>query len=87
MTEVRSTAHREQVTLPVGVEDSKANLIHREAEVRAVTAGDELYIGTFPDYNKFPNDLVYKTLLLSRTVTRLGPKTNVTVEDIKRLHV
>jgi hypothetical protein len=80
MSEVRSTSHRELVLLPVGVEDSKLNAIHREAEVRAVTAGDELFIGTFPDYNRFPNDLVYKTLLL-------GPKTSITAEDIKRLHV
>ncbi len=87
MNEVRSTAHRERVMLPVGVEDTKANAIYREAEVRAVTAGDELYIGTYPDYNKFPNDLVYKTLLLGRTVTRIGPKTPITVDDIKRLHV
>jgi hypothetical protein len=82
----RTTSHRELVTLPVGVEDPATNTIHRDAEVRAVTAGDELFIGTSPEYNRYPNDLVYKTLLLSRTVTRLGNKTNVTMEDIKRLH-
>jgi hypothetical protein len=68
------------------VEDPATNTIHRDAEVRAVTAGGELFIGTSPEYNRYPNDLVYKTLLLSRTVTRLGNKTNVTMEDIKRLH-
>lgn len=82
----RPTSHREVVTLPVGVEDTANNSVIREAEVRAVTAGDELFIGTSPEYNRFPNDLVYKTLLLSRTVTRLGTKTNVSLEDIKRLH-
>lgn len=86
LTGQRPTSHRELVTLPVGIEEPSTNTIHREAEVRAVTGADELYIGTSPDYNRFPNDLVYKTLLLSRTVTRLGNKTNVTVEDIKRLH-
>lgn len=86
MSGQRPTSHRELVALPMGIEDPAANVIHREAEVRAVTAGDELFIGTSPEYNRFPNDLVYKTLLLSRTVTRLGNKTNVTLDDIKRLH-
>ena len=37
-------------------------------------------------YNRNPNDLVYKTLLLSRTVTRLGEKTTISMADIGRLH-
>lgn len=82
----RPTSHREVVTLPIGVEDPATNTFVREAEVRPVTGADELFIGTSPEYNRYPNDLVYKTLLLSRTVTRIGSKTNVTLEDIKRLH-
>lgn len=77
-------SRREVVTLPHGYEDS-SGAVHTEAEVRGVTGGDELWIGMSPEYNKHPNDLVYKTLLLSRTVTRLGPKTLITVSDIQRL--
>ena len=79
-------SHREQVTLPVGYEDPATGDIHQDAEVRAVTGGDELFIGMSPEYNKNPNDLVYKTLLLSRTVMRLGPRTLVTIHDISNLH-
>ncbi len=82
----RLPSHREPVTLPVGFEDAASGEVHREAEVRPVTGGDEIYIGSSPDYNRYPNDLIYKTLLLSRTVTRIGPKTNITVDDIRRLH-
>lgn len=85
MEEVRSTSYREPVELPVGFEDASGRLI-RDAEVRAVTGGDELYIGMSPEYNKHPNDLVYKTLLLSRTVTRLGDRTAITLADIRKLH-
>ena len=79
-------SHREQVVLPVGVQDANGQ-VHLDAEVRAVTGGDELFIGTSREYTQHPNDLVYKTLLLSRCVTRLGPKAPITLEDIKRLHV
>lgn len=82
----RPVSHREKVTLPVGVEDAASGQILRDAEVRAVTGGDELFIGTAPEYNRTPNDLVYKTLLLSRCITRLGNKTSVTMEDVKKLH-
>lgn len=78
-------ARRETVELPVGVRGVDGELT-REAEVRAVTGGDEMWIGMSPEYNKHPNDLVYKTLLLSRTVTRIGPKTLITVSDIQKLH-
>jgi hypothetical protein len=74
------------VELPVGFEDPETGELHKEAEVRAVTGGDELAVGMSREYNQFPNDLIYKTLLLSRTVTRLGSRSRVTVEDIKRLH-
>lgn len=80
-----TVSRREIVLLPVGYEDSSGE-VHREAEVRAVTGGDEMWIGMSPEYNKHPNDLVYKTLLLARTVTRLGPKTLITVSDIQKLH-
>jgi len=71
--------------LPVGWEDSDGTR-HNEAEVRAVTGGDELWIGMSPQYARHPNDLVYKMLLLSRTVTRLGNKTSLTPGDIGNLH-
>lgn len=71
--------------LPVGWEDQEGQL-HKEAEVRPVTGGDELWIGMSPQYQRHANDLVYKTLLLSRTVTKLGPKTSLTPNDIAKLH-
>jgi hypothetical protein len=58
----------------------------REAEVRAVTGADEYYIGMSPEYNKNPNDLVYKTLLLSRCVTKLGERSGIAMHDIMKLH-
>jgi len=79
-------SHREVVELPVGFEDPTTGEIFKEAEVRAVTGGDELSVGMSPQYNRHPNDLVYKTLLLARTVVRIGTRTPLTVEDIKRLH-
>jgi hypothetical protein len=81
-----STSHREFVLLPVGIEDSTSGKLNQEAEVRAVTAGDELFVGTSPEYTRFPNDLVYKTLLLTRCVTRLGNKTSLVLDDVKKLH-
>merc|ERR1712072_22513 len=79
------TSHRELVILPVGFELPTGE-IAAEAEVRAVTGADELFIGTSSQYNKNPNDLVYKTLLLSRTITRIGPKKNVSMGDIGKMH-
>jgi hypothetical protein len=81
----KPTSYREPVELPVGLEDTTGRLM-RDAEVRAVTGGDELFIGMSPEYNKHANDLVYKTLLLSRTVTRIGDKTMITLTDIRKLH-
>lgn len=78
-------SYRETITLPVGYED-KEGVLHTEAEVRPVTGADELWIGMSPQYARHPNDLVYKTLLLSRTVTRLGPKTKLNPGDIGALH-
>lgn len=82
----KPVSHREKVALPVGYEDPGSGEVSRDAEVRAVTGGDELYIGMSPEYNKHPNDLIYKTLLLSRCVTKLGARTLVTIDDIRRLH-
>ncbi len=77
--------HRELVVLPVGFKLPDGEVV-REAEIRPVTGGDELYIGMSAEYVRHPNDLVYKTLLLSRTVTRLGNRSPVTLSDIKKLH-
>ena len=85
MPDARPTSHREIVTLPVGIEGGTGEML-REAEIRAVTGADEMYIGMSPEYNRSPNDLVYKTLLLSRCVTKLGTKALVTGGDIQRLH-
>ena len=79
------TSHREIIQLPVGFELPDGKLV-KEAEVRAVTGGDELYIGQSVQYNRNPNDLVYKTLLLSRCITKIGPKTNVTMSDVSSMH-
>lgn len=79
-------SYRETVQLPVGYEDPISGDLCNDAEVRPVTGGDELYIGMSPEYNKHPNDLIYKTLLLARTVTKLGPRKLVTIDDITRLH-
>jgi len=84
MPESKLPSHREVVHLPVGVEEAEG--VVREAEVRAVTGGDEYFIGMSAEYNRNPNDLVYKTLLLSRCVTRLGTRNVVTVSDVMKLH-
>lgn len=85
MSDPKLPSYREFVELPVGFEGPDGVVV-REAEVRPVTGADELYIGMSPEYNRHANDLVYKTLLLSRTVTRLGAKTSITMSDITRLH-
>ncbi len=85
MSGPKPTSYREVVELPVGWED-KEGALHTDAEVRAVTGGDELWIGMSPQYARHPNDLVYKTLLLSRTVTRIGAKTRLNPGDISALH-
>lgn len=82
----KPASYRQKVELPVGYEDPISGELYKEAEVRAVTGGDEMAIGMAPQYNKNPNDLIYKTLLLSRCVTKLGPRDVVTMSDIQRLH-
>jgi len=76
---------REVVELPVGFSKSDGTPV-TVAEVRAVTGGDEFYIGMSPEYNRNPNDLVYKTLLLSRCVVRLGDQKAISIGDIQKLH-
>jgi hypothetical protein len=71
--------------LEVGFEMPDGSLAN-EAEVRAVTGADELKIGTSAQYNRYPNDLVYKTLLLAECVTRIGGKNHITMSDIGKLH-
>lgn len=79
------TSHREVIQLPVGFELPNGQLT-KEAEVRAVTGADELFIGMSAQYNRNPNDLVYKTLLLSRCITRIGPKNNISMSDVGSMH-
>lgn len=86
MSESKLPTHRERVELPVGFLDSSGKLV-KDAEVRAVTGGDEFAIGMSPEYNRSPNDLVYKTLLLARCVTKLGERTMVALPEVQKLHV
>ena len=77
-------SHREIIDLPVGF--MKDDELVQEAEVRAVTGADEYYIGMSGEYTRNPNDLVYKTLLLSRCVTRIGDLRAISLADIMKLH-
>jgi hypothetical protein len=79
------TSHREMIQLPVGFELPNGQLA-KDAEVRAVTGADELFIGMSAQYNRNPNDLVYKTLLLSRCITKIGPKNNISMSDVGSMH-
>ncbi|GDX78695.1 hypothetical protein LBMAG42_05060 [Deltaproteobacteria bacterium] len=72
------------VELAVGVKNADGS-VNRIAEVRAVTAADELHIGMSPQYNQHPNDLVYKLLLVCRCVTRLGDREALMLSDIQAL--
>jgi hypothetical protein len=82
----RLPSFRLVVPLPVGHIDPKTGAQATEAEVRPVVGGDEYAIGTALDYQRHPNDLVYKTLLMTRCVVRLGDKRTVTLDDIRNLH-
>lgn len=86
MDGAKPVSYRQKVVLPVGFEDPVSGQLTRDAEVRAVTGGDEMAIGMSSQYNRYANDLVYKTLLLSRCVTRLGDRTNLTMSDVQNLH-
>lgn len=82
MSEVPS--YRMTVQLPVGFND-KVGALQKVAEVRAVTGADELFIGMSREYNQYPNDMVYKMLLLGRCVTRLGDNAVVSHADVQQL--
>lgn len=86
MAGAKPASFRQVVDLPVGYEDPITGELARTAEVRAVTGGDEMSIGMSSQYNRYANDLVYKTLLLSRCVTKLGNRDAVTMGDIQNLH-
>ncbi|MDP2313226.1 MAG: hypothetical protein Q8P41_10000 [Pseudomonadota bacterium] len=83
MSEIPS--YRMTVELPVGFKD-KIGAVQRLAEVRAVTGADEMFIGMSREYNQYPNDMVYKMLLLGRCVTRLGDNAIVSLTDVQQLH-
>lgn len=82
----KPVSYRQKVELPVGFEDPISGKLTREAEVRAVTGGDEMAIGMSSQYNRYANDLIYKTLLLSRCITKLGERANITMSDVQKLH-
>ncbi len=81
------TVPLERVELVVGYTDPTSGDIFRDAEVRAANGADEYFIGMSPEYNRSPNSLVYRSLLLARAVVRLGPRKLVTTQDIAQLHV
>lgn len=82
----KPVSYRQKVTLPVGFEDPVSGELTRDAEVRAVSGGDEMAIGMSSQYNRYANDLIYKTLLLSRCITKLGDRANITMSDVQKLH-
>ena len=77
----------QQVRLPVGYLDPGTGELFQDADVRAISGADEYYIGMTAEYNRNPNGLVYRSLLLARTVVRLGVRRLVTIDDIAHLHV
>jgi hypothetical protein len=82
----KPASYQERLELPVGYEDPASGQIWTDAEVRAINGSDELAVGMSADYNRYPNDLVYKNLMLARAVVRIGGRTIVTQDDIRRLH-
>lgn len=82
----RPASYQERLELPIGYEDPASGQVWTDVEVRAINGSDELAVGMSPDYNRHPNDLVYKNLMLARTVVRIGGRTLVTQDDIRRLH-
>jgi hypothetical protein len=86
MNSPRLPSYREVLVLPVGHQDPKTGAVSAVAELRPVVGGDEYAIGTNLEYQRHPNDLVYKTLLMARCIVRLGEKANVTLDDVRNLH-
>jgi len=81
-----STSYREIVRLPVGYDDPASGQVENEVEIRAITGADELYVGMSPEYNRHQNDLVFKAMLLSRAIVRIGSRTAINIGDIQRMH-
>lgn len=86
MSRPMPTSYREIIRLPVGYEDPASGQTETEVEIRAITGADEIAVGTSPEYNRNPNDLIFKALLLSRTIVRIGNRTVINMGDIQRLH-
>lgn len=81
----RPVSHRETVRLHTGYMDRASGETWYEAEIRPVTGADELAIGRSRDYAEHDSDLMYKYLLLARTITRLGPSTSVSLDVVRAL--
>lgn len=84
--DLKPASYRERIELPVGYEDPVSGKRWTDAEVRAINGADELYVGMSAEYQRFPNDLIYKGLMLSRTIVRIGERGVITLDDVRRLH-
>jgi hypothetical protein len=71
-----------EFTLPMGVLDEDGTL-HRDGTMRLATAADEILPLRDPRVEKNPAYLT--VILLSRVITRLGPKRDVTPKDVEAL--
>jgi hypothetical protein len=69
-------------TLPMGLLDEDGTLV-RDGSMRLATAADEILPLRDPRVEKNPAYLT--VILLSRVITRLGPKRDVTPKDIESL--
>jgi hypothetical protein len=69
-------------TLPMGVLDEDGTL-HRDGTMRLATAADEILPLRDPRVEK--NAAYLTVILLSRVITRLGPKRDVTPKDVEEL--
>jgi len=81
----QTNSDRRTVPLPVGHIDAYGEM-HTTAEVRPITGADEYRVGLSKEYTARPIDSVYEMLMLSRCVTKLGSRTQVTLSDIEQLH-
>src|SRR6478735_8877025 len=70
-------------TLPRGLAD-EAGGVHREGAMRLATARDEIEPLRDPEVRR--NEAYLAVLLLARTVTRLGPVTDVTPSVVEGLY-
>jgi hypothetical protein len=72
-----------EFTLPVGWTDSEGQT-HRDGAMRLATARDEIEPLRDPEVRR--NEAYLSVLLLSRTVLRVGPVTEVTPELVEGLY-